>query len=72
LIFLTGKPFTTLFCMHGRRCNLSPMEKEVSLDSASSNDHEFFAVAIENFFERPLEFHDFHPQMYVSLARLLN
>jgi Mlc titration factor MtfA (ptsG expression regulator) len=39
---------------------------------ASSNDHEFFAVAIENFFERPLEFSDFHPQMYTSLARLLN
>jgi hypothetical protein len=39
---------------------------------ASSNDHEFFAVAIENFFERPLEFNDFHSQMYTSLARLLN
>ena len=39
---------------------------------ACSNDHEFFAVAIENFFERPLEFHEFHPEMYTSLARLLN
>lgn len=39
---------------------------------ASSNDHEFFAVAIENFFERPLALSDFHPQMYSTLVRLLN
>lgn len=38
---------------------------------ASSNDHDCFVVAIENVFERPLEFHDFHPEMYTSLARLL-
>ena len=36
---------------------------------AAANDHEFFAVAIENFFERPLEFNDFHSPMYTSLTR---
>lgn len=39
---------------------------------AAANDHEFFAVAIENFFERPSAFNDFHPQMYATLVRLLN
>lgn len=39
---------------------------------ASSSDDEFFAVAIGNVFERPMEFNDFHPQMYTSLAMLLN
>jgi MtfA peptidase len=39
---------------------------------AATNDHEFFAVAIENFFERPTEFRDFHREMYESLTVLMN
>lgn len=39
---------------------------------AATNDHEFFAVALENFFERPTEFRDFHEEMYESLAALMN
>jgi MtfA peptidase len=41
-------------------------------DYAASNDHEFFAVAVENFFERPREFRDYHPELYGLLAELLN
>jgi MtfA peptidase len=39
---------------------------------AATNDHEFFAVAVENFFERPKEFYDFHPHLYGTLAKLMN
>jgi MtfA peptidase len=38
---------------------------------AASNDHEFFAVAVENFFERPGEFYDYHSPMYELLCELL-
>ncbi len=39
---------------------------------AATNSHEFFAVAVENFFEKSKEFHDWHPKMYSTLARMLN
>jgi len=39
---------------------------------AAVNEHEFFAVAVENFFERPLEFYRRNQEMYEILARLLN
>ncbi|GAB4248083.1 MAG: zinc-dependent peptidase [Ekhidna sp.] len=32
---------------------------------------EFFAVAVENFFERPLDFNQHHPYTYKTLCRLL-
>lgn len=38
---------------------------------AATNDHEFFAVAIENFFERPKEFMEYHPEMYHTIVNLL-
>lgn len=41
-------------------------------DYASTNDHEFFAVAVENFFERPEEFKRSHPDLFKLLAQLLN
>ncbi|MEO9872269.1 zinc-dependent peptidase [Ekhidna sp.] len=37
----------------------------------SANNEEFFAVAVENFFERPLEFKDRHPLTYQTLCQLL-
>ena len=40
-------------------------------DYAASNDHEFFAVAVENFFERPKGFRQSHPQLFTLTARLL-
>lgn len=39
---------------------------------AATNDHEFFAVAIENFFEKPEAFRDFHSPLYDSLVDLMN
>jgi len=38
----------------------------------ASNLHEFFAVAVENFFERPKEFNTMHPKTYQTLCKLLN
>jgi len=35
------------------------------------NEHEFFAVAVENFFERPHEFFGYNPDLYGSIVRLL-
>lgn len=39
---------------------------------AFTNEHEFFAVAVENFFERPGNFADYNPELYNTLVRLLN
>lgn len=39
---------------------------------AAHNEQEFFAVAIENFFERPEAFHSRYPEIYDALAALLN
>lgn len=35
------------------------------------NNEEFFAVAVENFFERPAEFNEKHPKTYATLCTLL-
>lgn len=40
-------------------------------ESAGLNEHEFFAVALESFFERPLEFFRFKPEFYLVLVRLM-
>lgn len=37
----------------------------------ATNNEEFFAVAVENFFERPMEFNEKHPKTYRTLCRLL-
>ena len=39
---------------------------------AATNSQEFFAVAVENFFERSREFRDWNPRMYNTLVRMLN
>lgn len=36
------------------------------------NNEEFFAVAVENFFERPAEFKEKHPMTYRTLCQLLH
>ncbi|NJN28383.1 MAG: zinc-dependent peptidase [Cyclobacteriaceae bacterium] len=41
-------------------------------DYAATNSQEFFAVAVELFFEKSKEFRDWHPQMYATLAKMLN
>ncbi|MEB2777772.1 zinc-dependent peptidase [Algoriphagus sp. D3-2-R+10] len=35
------------------------------------NDDEFFAVALETFFEKPHEFFDYNPELYGTLVRLM-
>lgn len=37
-----------------------------------TNKHEFFAVAVENFFERPKQFKELMPQLYEHFVLLLN
>jgi Mlc titration factor MtfA (ptsG expression regulator) len=39
---------------------------------AGTNYEEFFAVAVESFFERPREFRNRKPELYESLSNLLN
>jgi MtfA peptidase len=39
---------------------------------ACTNEHEFFSVAVENFFERPEEFKSTMPELYTILSKLLN
>ena len=39
---------------------------------AGANEHEFFAVALEYFFERPIEFRESLPLLYNTLSTLLN
>jgi MtfA peptidase len=38
---------------------------------AGTNTDEFFSVAVENFFEKSNEFKQSHPELYITLARLL-
>lgn len=40
-------------------------------ESGGFNEHEFFAVALEVFFERPNQLFDYNPQLYGLLVRLL-
>jgi MtfA peptidase len=39
---------------------------------ACENKHEFFAVAVENFFERPQALYDYNRELYATMSRLLN
>lgn len=38
---------------------------------AATNDQEFFAIAVENFFERPKDFKESVPELYSTLVKLL-
>ena len=38
---------------------------------AGANVHEFFAVVVENFFERPHEFHQYNKDLYLVTTQLL-
>ena len=40
-------------------------------ESAGLNEHEFIAVALESFFERPWEFYQAKQELYLSLVRLM-
>ena len=41
-------------------------------DYAASNYHEFWAVAVETFFENPVRFHHDLPELYLVMVTLLN
>ena len=62
------------FIRHGREEMIRINEGSESFfrPYAATNDHEFFAVAIENFFERSNLFSQQHPEMYGLLCELLN
>jgi len=47
-------------------------EKTILRPYAGSNEHEFFAVCVEHFFERPQELKEHLPNIYDVLAILLN
>lgn len=57
---------------------LEEMEKINSEESpffrkyAGTSSHEFFAVSIEYFFEKPKEFKDYDPDLFSALVELLN
>lgn len=46
--------------------------KKTFRDYATYNEHEFFAVAIENFFERPEKYKTDLPQLYLLMTKMLN
>lgn len=47
-------------------------EKHIFRKYASANKHEFFAVAVENFFERPGHFRDELPELYLIMTKMFN
>jgi Mlc titration factor MtfA (ptsG expression regulator) len=55
-----------------RICHKSDPEFLFFRPYACTNEHEFFSVAVENFFERPHEFKAALPQLYLIMTRLLN
>lgn len=61
------------FDAHARRaCQVVNWSETFFRPYACANEHEFFSVACENFFERPVEFKEAMPELYAILAKLLN
>ncbi len=52
--------------------NLESEENSIIREYASLNFEEFFAVCVENFFERPFELKAEFPQLFDDLKELLN
>jgi Mlc titration factor MtfA (ptsG expression regulator) len=46
-------------------------ENSLFREAATLNEHEFFAVALENFFERPWEFFNERQELYLAIVQLL-
>jgi Mlc titration factor MtfA (ptsG expression regulator) len=46
--------------------------KKTFREYATFNEHEFFAVAVENFFERPEKFNSDLPRLYGLMVKMLN
>jgi Mlc titration factor MtfA (ptsG expression regulator) len=47
-------------------------KKNILGEYASTNYHEFWAVAVETFFENPVRFKHELPELYIAMAQLLN
>lgn len=47
-------------------------ESHIFRDYAGADDEEFFAIAVENFFERPRDFWSHMPELYRLMCQLLN
>lgn len=51
---------------------MAESKSEFFRDYAATNSQEFFAVAVEYFFEKPKAFFEWHPKMYETLTIMLN
>ena len=61
------------FDEHAHRvCQLMNWNESFFRQYACVNEHEFFAVAVENFFEKPQSFKAAMPDLYLILSKLLN
>lgn len=61
------------FIRHGRieMHRINNGEESFFRKYAATNDYEFFAVAVENFFEKPVDFKNYHPDLFALLCKLL-
>lgn len=59
--------------IHARRTmqEISNGQEVFFREYGAVNNEEFFAVAVENYFERPVEFSQKHPKTYQTLCQLL-
>lgn len=71
--FLNEDELNTFYQIaRGEYMKIRKGEKSFIRSYGGTNMEEFFAVAIEQFFEQPHEFKDKLPLLYASLSRLLN
>lgn len=70
--FFEDKPFYQFISIGRAEMHLiASGEPSFFRNYAATNDHEFFAVATENFFERPHEFSHSHPELFETMIDLL-
>ena len=50
---------------------ISKDENSFFRNYGAANEHEFFSVAVENFFERPAEFYEYNPGLYAITGKIL-
>jgi len=57
---------------NGQIKSINPPLEDLFRRYSIKDIHEFFAVAVENFFERPMLFRSQKPELYKTMTRLLN
>ena len=71
--FFDSELLDTLDSIAHRVCTAADPTYQLFLrEYACTNVHEFFAVAVENFFERPRPLQETMPELYTILQKLLN